>query len=79
LIGTSEALTHSIDRMILDSEPKKAPMALYVSKIQKEKHLTKHISEISIIGDSITMPIFPPLATQVASSPYGMAIFSLAL
>jgi hypothetical protein len=65
--------------MILDSEWKKAVVALFVSKRQKEKHLTKHISEISVIGDSITMPIFPLLATQVASSPYGMAIFSLAL
>jgi hypothetical protein len=65
--------------MILDSEQKKVVVALFVSKRPKEKLLTKHISGISTIGDSITMLIFPPLATQEASSPYGMAIFSLEL
>jgi hypothetical protein len=79
LIGTSEALTHNIDGMISDSEQKNATVALCVSKRQKEKHLTNHISEISVIEDSITMPIFPPLAIQVASSPCGMANFLLAL
>jgi hypothetical protein len=54
--------------MISDYELKKAIVALFVSKKQKEKHLTGHISETFVIEDSIIMHIFLPLEIRGALS-----------
>jgi hypothetical protein len=65
--------------MISDLEQKKATVALFASKKQKEKHLIRHISETFVIEDSITMHILHILEILEALLPYGMAIYLLAL